>query len=232
MSIKLSNYFFLLAVVCLTLSFSVKAQNSSVCGKGYTYEYVSYLVYESELEMQYDSVKDRYEYVPVSKWKMKWRWECVPIPPKANSTTSKDKKTNSSNSNVVRDAEVKPSLGLRPPYAGQYSGKWITTYSDAGEQKGEWTLSVDADGKITGKEVNTTFDATADISGFVSEDGHIELSLQYGGIYKDTPPALMKGSVTNVENRRLRGTLKQYRGEKVTFVIEIDLAPSEKLNKK
>jgi hypothetical protein len=73
--------------------------------------------------------------------------------------------------------------------------------------------------------VNATFDATADISGFVSEDGYIELSLKYGGIFKDAPPALMKGSITNVENRRLKGTLKQYDGKKVTSVIEIDLAP-------
>ena len=102
MSIKFSNYFFLLAVFCLALSFSVKAQNSSACGKGYTYEYVSYLEYESELEMQYNSAKGTYEYVPVSKWKMKWRWECVPITTETKPTNTNTPKSESTNTNAPK----------------------------------------------------------------------------------------------------------------------------------
>jgi hypothetical protein len=43
----------------------------------------------------------------------------------------------------------------------------------------------------------------ADISGLVSEDGHIELRLQYRGNFKDAPPVFMRGSVTNIENGAL-----------------------------
>jgi hypothetical protein len=120
-----------------------------------------------------------------------------------------------------------PGGGLRPPYAGQYGGRWITTHSDlGGTQRGGWTLSIDTEGRVTGKEVNTTWNVTGDINGSVSKDGSIELSIQYGGEFKNAPPALIKGRVTNAVDRHLKGTLNQYdsRGE-VTTVIEIDLAP-------
>jgi len=224
MSIKLLKYFLFLAVTFLTLSFpfSIKAQTPSTpCGKGYKMDLVRDLVQESETVYNRSTGFNETRTV----WNWKYVWKCVPTPPETNSTTSKDKKPNASNSKVIPNAKVKPSLGLHPPYAGQYSGKWITTYSDSVKQKGEWTLFVDKNGKITGEEVNTTFDVTADINGFVSEDGYIELSFKYGGIFKDTPPALMKGSITNAENRHLKGTLNQYRGDKITTTIEIDLAP-------
>lgn len=231
MSAKLSNRFLFLVVGFLMFSspFAIKAQDTSEKCK---WDYIYGLEFEQVPESQYNASTNRYETRLVWKYVNRWRWKCVPVPPNANSTTSRNKETNSSDSNVVRDAEVKPILGLRPPYAGQYRGKWITTSSDVAGQKGEWTLSVDADGKITGKEVNTTFDATADISGSVREDGHIELSIKYGGIFTDAPSALIKGRISNAENRHLKGTLKQYDGEKVRAVIEIDLAPSEKSSEK
>jgi hypothetical protein len=227
---KFSKHFLFLAIGFLLLSspFVIKAQNTSAgCERGYVYRYVYDYVYEPVTETQWNGYE--YETRTRYKWIWKWVWKCVPSPPapsETNSTTSRDKKIKSSDSKVVHDAEVKPSLGLRPPYAGQYNGTWITTNSDlGGAQRGEWTLSVGTDGRVTGKEVNTTFNATADINGSLSKNGYIELSLQYGGIFKNSPPALIKGRITNAESRHLKGTLTQYNGDKITSVIEIDLKP-------
>lgn len=223
-SAKFRGRFLLLAACFLMLfsPFDCKAQTTS---EGCKWDHVYGLEFEQVPESQYNASTNSYETRLVWKWVNRSRWKCVPIPPETNSTTSTGKKTNPSDSKAVQSAKSNLSLGLRPPYEGQYSGTWVTNSSDVGGQKGEWTLSVNTDGKIKGKEVNTTFDATAAINGFVSKDGHIELILKYGGIFKDAPPVSLKGRITNTEKRHLKGKLNQYDGDRITSVIEIDLAP-------
>lgn len=222
---------FLLFTVGFLLLFSpiiITAQSTSPkCEKGYIYDYVYDQVYEPETEPIYNTANNAWETRTVWRYKWRWIWKCVPIPPKDNLTTSKEEKTNSSNSKTVRNAEIKSNLGFRPPYAGQYMGKWNTTYSDIKGQKGEWTLFIDKNGKITGEEVNATFDVRGNIVGVVNENGYIELSIKYGGVFKDAPPAVIRGKITNTENRHLKGTLNQYDGDRITTTIEIDLAPTE-----
>ncbi|HEX8737933.1 MAG TPA: hypothetical protein VF721_21555 [Pyrinomonadaceae bacterium] len=223
---KFSNSFLFLAVGFLMLfnSFAIEAQDTSArCEKGYVYDQVYDQVYEPEQEPWYNTANGAWQTRTVWKYKWRWVWKCVPIPLRANSTTSKDKKNNSSDSNKVGKTKTKP--GLSRPYSGEYSGKWITTYSDSVEQKGEWKLRIDIFGNIRGEELNTTFNVKADISGSVSEDGNIELIIQYTGRFSDSPPSIVKGSISNAENRRLKGTLNQYDKGKITSVIKIDLAP-------
>lgn len=201
MSIKLSNYFFLLAVIGLTLSFSVKAQNSSVCGKGYTYEYVSYLEYESAQEMQFNSVKDTSEPVIVSRNVMKWRWQCVPI----TSETKPTNKITSSNWNLKLTA-------------GRYSGEWIARFygADVKDHVGTWDITIGSNGKVTGSEFDKTIGKKGSINGFVDVNGFIKVTVIY------STEAEIAG-VLEKNGNELSGKLKQPYIDGVYANIEIVL---------
>jgi hypothetical protein len=120
--------------------------------------------------------------------------------------------------------ETHCSLGIAAfdsPYAGNYSGPYTAKSSDYGEQSGRLTLSSDSSGRVKGKFQNRTSGRTADITGSVTDDGDIQLVLEW-------PDATftIKGTVVKTRAGHLKGTLNQYQGKQVVAVIEIDLLPT------
>jgi hypothetical protein len=221
-SVRFSNCSFFIGVCILLLlsPFYSSAQNSSPgCGKGEVFDQVKDLAHEPEAQIVYNPLTDRDEFRYVWRWNLRWVWKCVPAPPHRNSSSPKAPATTEPSSKAGQNR------GL-PPYAGRYSGDWLTTYSDVKEQRGEWTFGIDIFGTISGEELNTTFNVTGEIRGSIREDGYIELSIQYRGDFKDSPPAIIRGYVAKDGNRHLKGTLSQYDGEKITSVFEVDVAPT------
>ncbi|HYP28827.1 MAG TPA: hypothetical protein VE262_19095 [Blastocatellia bacterium] len=85
-------------------------------------------------------------------------------------------------------------------------------------QTGRWILSIDANGKVTGKETNNVNDRTADLSGAINEEDSIKLILGY-----PNEASIVKGTVIKTKRGHLKGTLSQ--SGKVIWTIEIDSLP-------
>ncbi len=115
------------------------------------------------------------------------------------------------------EAQSEPSS-----YAGQYKGNWTGKSSASAEQKGTWSLKVDANGKVTGKEVNETAGRTAELSGSVNEDGDIKLIIEYPNL-----TFAIKGTVVITKSGHLKGTLTQFEGREMIWTIQIDLPPQK-----
>ena len=93
------------------------------------------------------------------------------------------------------------------PYAGSYSGEWIAraTVFTVGERvhEGTWNISVASEGKVTGVEFDKTGGSKGSMSGFIDEDGYINVFVRY-----DSGTVTIKG-VLEKKGTRLIGTLKQ-----------------------
>jgi hypothetical protein len=113
----------------------------------------------------------------------------------------------------------------RPPrstFAGEYRGPYTTkglkpTYAD---DRGKYTISITADGRVTG---TTKSDITGDmttLAGSVAQDGKIGFTVKYrSAVYT------MRGILTKTRTGGLRGTLLQYSGKEIVARDEIDLSP-------
>lgn len=85
------------------------------------------------------------------------------------------------------------------------------------DHTGTWTISIDSDGEVKGTEYDKTIGQKAELSGFIDEDGYVDLFLKYTEkSYK------IKGTLTK-RGTRLTGRLKQYSGGRVVSTIEITL---------
>ena len=102
-------------------------------------------------------------------------------------------------------------------FVGSYSGEWVATHPLGEDHTGTWTISIAPDGELTGTEYDKTSGQKASLSGFIDEDGYVDLFLKYTeGTYK------IKGTLTK-KGIRLTGTLKQYSGSRVVATIDIIL---------
>ena len=102
-------------------------------------------------------------------------------------------------------------------YAGSYSGEWVATMALEEDHNGTWTISIARDGEVSGTEYDKTTGQKASLSGFIDEDGYVDLFLKYTEkTYK------VKGTLTK-KGIRLTGTLKQYSGNRVVATIDIIL---------
>jgi hypothetical protein len=122
---------------------------------------------------------------------------------------------------VVCSIPTASSQKPRPSrFAGNYSGKWIGT-TTRGEQKGEWIVSIDPDGKIKGTEKDETVQGVAKLTGSITEEGDITFTLQYPEAgYK------VEGTVTKTKDGSLKATLIQYNRDKTLFAgYRVQLAP-------
>ena len=106
------------------------------------------------------------------------------------------------------------------PYMGSYRGPYIVEAGIFGEQTGRFTLSIDEDGKVTGKAENYTIGRSADMNGSVNEDGDIKLLVEWSDA-----TYTIKGTVTKTKSGHLKGTLNQYSGKEVIATIKMDLSP-------
>lgn len=93
------------------------------------------------------------------------------------------------------------------PYQGRYRGPWILKTS-AGDRHGEWTLSINADGKVTGKEEDYRTGRTADLNGSINDDGEVRVLCEY-----PDSTTTIKGTVVKTRAGHLKGTLAQYSGK-------------------
>jgi hypothetical protein len=85
------------------------------------------------------------------------------------------------------------------------------------DHTGTWTISIARDGEVTGTEHDKTSGQKASLSGFIDEDGYIDLFLKYTEkTYK------IKGTLTK-KGIRLTGTLKQYSGNRAVATLDIIL---------
>ncbi len=102
-------------------------------------------------------------------------------------------------------------------FAGNYSGEWVATMALEEDHTGTWTISIARDGEVTGTEHDKTSGQKASLSGFIDEDGYIDLFLKYTEkTYK------IKGTLTK-KGIRLTGTLKQYSGNRAVATLDIIL---------
>jgi len=106
------------------------------------------------------------------------------------------------------------------PFEGRYRGQWVAKTA-SGEHKGEWTLSINSAGRITGKEEDYRTTRTADLNGSITDDGELRLLLEY-----PDATATMKGTVVKTRSGHLKGTVNQYSGKEVVATLEIDLSPA------
>jgi hypothetical protein len=109
----------------------------------------------------------------------------------------------------------------KSPYAGQYSGPYTALSPKFGDQVGKLTLSIDPDGKVTGRSENATSGRSADITGVVSEEGDAQLVLQWPNLTFQ-----IRGTVTKTKKGRLKGTLNQFQGKTFIASIDLDLPPA------
>jgi hypothetical protein len=110
------------------------------------------------------------------------------------------------------------------PYAGEYNGTFsakmtVKSGDHPQEQVGTLKLTVDADGKIKGVVNNEQLELQATVSGTISEDGEISVTVKYPG----QEAATVKGSVTSPKGGRIKGTLTQ-ETDVGTFIVKIDVA--------
>jgi len=105
-------------------------------------------------------------------------------------------------------------------YKGSYSGPYTVEAGIFGEQTGRFTLSIDEDGRVTGKAENHTTNRRADMTGSVNDDGDIKLLLEWSDA-----TYTIKGTVTKTKSGHLKGTLNQYSGKSVIATITMDLSP-------
>lgn len=102
-------------------------------------------------------------------------------------------------------------------FAGRYSGEWVASIALEEDHAGTWTISIASDGEITGTEHDKTSGQKGSLSGFIDEDGYVDLFLKYTEkTYK------VKGTLTK-KGIRLTGRLKQYSGNWVVSTFDIIL---------
>jgi hypothetical protein len=112
------------------------------------------------------------------------------------------------------------NIRVNSPFEGRYHGQWVAK-TPTGEHKGEWTLSINSSGRITGKEEDYRTTRTADLNGSISDDGELRLLLEY-----PDATATMKGTVVKTRSGHLKGTVNQYSGKEVVATLELDLSPA------
>src|ERR1700686_4787161 len=92
-------------------------------------------------------------------------------------------------------------------YAGRYRGEWVVTSQTYHNNAGTWTLVIEPQGETRGREKDYTTGRTADLSGFINEDGAIDILCEY-------PKSISKykGTIIKTRSGHLKGTLTQYIG--------------------
>jgi hypothetical protein len=102
---------------------------------------------------------------------------------------------------------VAPANAQSSSFSGRYDGEWLAraTVLTTSERvhEGTWDISIASDSKVTGVEFDKTSGEKANMSGFIDEDGYINVTVRYSsGI------VTIKG-VLEKKGTRLVGTLKQ-----------------------
>jgi hypothetical protein len=106
------------------------------------------------------------------------------------------------------------------PYEGRYRGPWISKTS-SGDRHGEWILSINANGRVTGKEEDYRTTRTADLNGSISDDGEVRILCEY-----PNSTTTIKGTIVKTKSGHLKGTLAQYSGKELVSSFDIDLSPN------
>lgn len=110
------------------------------------------------------------------------------------------------------------------PFAGEYSGPFTTKVTRKGskEDKGTYTVTIAASGKVTGFTKSTLSGARTEVSGTIENDGKAIWNIKVG-----STTTMMKGTLTKTTTGNLKGTLLQYFGREVIAEDEIDLRPKK-----
>jgi len=112
----------------------------------------------------------------------------------------------------------------RSAFAGKYSGKWTFKSSSVlytNNQKGKITLSIAADGEVTGKLENLTYETKADVKGTINAAGELNLTFELSD-----QTYTLKGTVKRTKRGNLTGTLNQFSGRYPVGSIDLDLPGS------
>lgn len=109
----------------------------------------------------------------------------------------------------------------KSPFVGDYSGPFTTKSLRKGGQddKGTYTISVAADGKVTGNTLSSINRARMALTGTIDLEGKVIFTLKYG-----SQEFMMKGTITKTAGT-LKGTLLQYLGREAIAQDDIELRP-------
>jgi hypothetical protein len=107
-------------------------------------------------------------------------------------------------------------------YAGEYTGPFVFTGAIPGfkDDKGTYTISIAANGKLAGKTKSDLNGLTTDVKGSISSEGRVEITVEF-----PWETYTMKGTVTKTSEGHLKGTLVQSDGKQIVGSDEIDLRP-------
>ncbi len=72
----------------------------------------------------------------------------------------------------------RPNPGATSPYVGNWSGDW---YDDANDQEGDFEMTVQRDGSLTGRVTNTTGNMSSPVRGYIRADGACVFAYSYAG---------------------------------------------------
>jgi hypothetical protein len=139
---------------------------------------------------------------------------------RSSSNSSSSSRANKTPSPSAAECYVFQFPECKPfPHSGTYSGEWSVSGTFPEEHTGSWTFSIDIKGIIEGRTHDNVSGRNAEISGFIDENGYLEVSCKY----PNTIITTIKGTLTK-KGDRLTGTLKQYSGDTVIATLSTELS--------
>jgi hypothetical protein len=122
------------------------------------------------------------------------------------------------------DAPKEEKKKERSPYAGAYTGTY-TASNAQGDQEGEFTITIDDDGKVQGESTNkTAANGNVKMKGTNLKDNKCILIYEYENGQK----ANGYGTVAKTTDGGITGTMIMRVGTTATFFIEFEAKPKAK----